>query len=281
MMLRVLATPPGASLQDPGRPGLRSLGIAPAGALDRESARIANRLVGNHDGAAVIEVPLGGLRLRTETATSIAVTGAEVGITIDDRPVDLWWAHPVAAGEEIALGLATRGARAYVSVVGGFVASTVLGSLSRDTMSGLGPSPLAAGDVLHTGIPHPIPANDIAPWRVAGDDVTLHVRRGPRAAWFTPEAWRTLTSAAWIVTADADRVGIRLDGPDLPRAHAGELPSEGMVVGALQVPPSGRPVILLADGPVTGGYPVIGVIAAADRDALGQLRPGAMLRLRG
>lgn len=287
MTLTVLAAPPAAFVQDLGRPGHRALGIAPAGALDAASLRIANRLIGNDECAAGIEVALGGLRLRADDATTIAVTGAELALHVGGRPAALWCWHRVAAGEEISLGLATRGARAYVGIAGGVTdvmaadgsrATAALGSLSTDTLSGLGAPALAAGARVLTGNACPAPANDVAPWRAPGDFVTLRVRRGPRADWFSADAWERFTTSAWQVSMQADRVGIRLDGPALERTVTAELPSEGMVVGAVQVPPSGRPVILLADGPVTGGYPVIGVVAASDRDALGQLRPGAMVR---
>lgn len=282
MSLVVLSAGPAATIQDLGRPGLRALGVAPSGAADPETMRIANRLVGNPEGAAVIEVALGGLRLRAERATTVCVGGAEAAVTLDGRGVDVWTAIPVTAGAEIALGLAHRGARVYLAVRGGIVVAPVLGSRATDTMSGLGPPPLAAGDILPIGAAtRPVPPNDIAPWRVIGDEVSLRVSRWPRRDMFSASAWRTLTEARWTVTPDADRVGIRLDGPALDRVDDAELPSEGTIVGALQVPPHGRPVILLPDGPVTGGYPVIGAIAAADRSLLGQLRPGASVRLRG
>lgn len=283
MTLVVVAAPPAALIQDLGRPGHRALGIAPSGAVDQSALRVANRLVGNAEGTAGIEVTLGGLVLRATAPTVVCATGAEAPLHIGGRARDLWRAHAVAAGEEISLGLASRGARVYLGVRGGIALDkghAVLGSFATDTMSGLGAPRLAAGTVLRTGVGGPIPVNDIAPWRVIGDDVTLRVRRGPRADWFSPAAWRTLTSSTWTVSVDADRIGVRLDGPPLERVHSRELPSEGMVVGALQVPPSGHPVILLADGPVTGGYPVIGVIASTDRDALGQLRPGTRVHLR-
>lgn len=282
MSLVVVSAGPAATIQDLGRPGLRALGVAPSGAADPQTMRIVNRLVGNPESAAVIEVALGGLRLRAERATTVCVGGAEVDVTVDGRAVDRWAAIPVDAGAEVALGLAHRGARAYLAVRGGLVTAPVLGSRSTDTMSGLGPAPLTQGEILPVGPAiRPVPPNDIAPWRVIGDDVSLRVRPGPRRDMFTDGAWRSLTEAEWTVSTDADRIGARLDGPVLDRADTSELPSEGMVVGALQVPPHGSPVILLPDGPVTGGYPVIAVVAAADRALLGQLRPGARVRLRG
>lgn len=281
MSFLVLGVGPATFFQDGGRSGLRALGVALSGAADPVSFQVANRLLGNAETVPALEVTLGGLRLRALTPLVIAVTGAEMDLHIGGVARDLWRAHLVAAGEEIELGFAVRGARAYVAVAGGFLPPLTLGSAATDTMSGLGPARLAPHDVLHTGTPSAIPtAPDVAPWRVAGDHITLRVRRGPRLGLFVADAWDVLTSATWIVSTAADRIGVRLDGPELPRADASELPSEGMVIGALQVPPTGRPVILLPDGPVTGGYPVIGVIAREDRAALGQLRPGGTLRLR-
>lgn len=280
MTLDVLAAGPGATIQDLGRPRLRGLGVARSGALDRESLRIANRLVGNAEDAAGIEVTLGGLRVRAAVDTWMAVTGAEAPVTVDGVPCDRWRAVRVAAGSVLEIGLAQRGLRVYAAVAGGLVPDAVLGSRSTDTMSGLGPAPLAAGDRVRTGAASVPPPNDLAPWRVGGDEVRVGVRLGPRDDWFTADAVQRLFATAWTVSPRSDRVGLRLDGPPLARARHEELPSEGMVAGALQVPPAGAPVILLADGPVTGGYPVIAVVADADLDALAQARPGAVVRFR-
>ncbi|WP_094770186.1 5-oxoprolinase subunit C family protein [Microbacterium gorillae] len=280
MSLRVLAASPGTTIQDLGRPGLRAIGIAPSGAVDQGALRVANRLVGNPETAAALEITLGGLRVRSDVDAWVCLAGAAVPAWIDDRPVDLWRATLLRAGRELTLGIADHGVRVYLAVAGGIAVAPVLGSRATDTMSGLGPDPVVAGVVLPVGPPAPPPPNDVAPWTTPRGPATVRVRRGPRLDRFAPEAWRVLTGSEWTVSAQADRVGVRLDGPQLSRADTTELPSEGMVIGALQVPPSGRPVILLADGPVTGGYPVIAVVAAADRDVLGQLRPGDRLRLR-
>jgi allophanate hydrolase subunit 2 len=148
-------------------------------------------------------------------------------------------------------------------------------------MSGLGPAPLRPGDELPLGVPAaPVPPNDIAPWDAPPDELEVPLAPGPRADRFGASALATLFEARWVVSAQADRVGVRLDGPELERIRVDELPSEGMVPGALQVPPWGRPTILLADGPVTGGYPVIAVIPDAALDAVGQARPGDGIRFR-
>jgi allophanate hydrolase subunit 2 len=158
----------------------------------------------------------------------------------------------------------------------------VLGSLSTDSLAGLGPDPLRDGARLVVGRSprSPVPPLDLAPWGAPPDDLELEVAPGPRADWFDASALRLLFDAVWTVSGAADRVGVRLDGPELVRTTPGELPSEGMIPGALQVPPGGRPTVLLADGPVTGGYPVIAVVTDASLDALGQARPGTRIRFR-
>jgi allophanate hydrolase subunit 2 len=157
----------------------------------------------------------------------------------------------------------------------------VLGSRSTDTLSGLGPAPLAAGDRLPVGaLAGEEPVVDVAAVRPPAADPVLRVLPGPRRDWLEPTAWTALTTASWTVSTDSDRVGLRLDGPRLERARAEELPSEGLVPGALQVPPDGAPVLFLADHPVTGGYPVLAVVVTADLPAAAQLRPGDSVRFR-
>lgn len=275
-----------ATVQDLGRPGVAALGVAPSGALDRAAARTANRLVGNSEDAAVIEATMGGLRVRAERDAWFAVTGAWGPLRLDGREVDPYEAHAWPAGAELNLDWYAHGARAYLAVRGGLDAPAVLGSRATDVLAGLGPARLRAGDELRLG-PEPrtpIPVAVVAPWGAPHDDeLEIALAPGPRADWFTASARDALFEAVWTVTNDADRVGVRLDGPALERtgsARNSELPSEGMVPGALQVPPSGRPTILLADGPVTGGYPVIAVVADAALDLLAQARPGTRVRFR-
>ncbi|MDP9428430.1 MAG: biotin-dependent carboxyltransferase family protein, partial [Actinomycetota bacterium] len=175
------------------------------------------------------------------------------------------------------------GLRTYVAVRGGIAVEPVLGSRSTDLLAGLGPPVLSPGDVLPVGrAAGPMPGVDLAPVPdPPGGEVTVRVLPGPRADWFAQDAVRALTGTPWTVTGESNRIGLRLAGVALERVRTGELPSEGMVRGALQVPPSGQPVLFLADAPVTGGYPVIGYVDDADVDRCGQLRPGQTLRLRG
>ncbi|MET0829302.1 MAG: urea amidolyase family protein [Microbacterium sp.] len=272
-----------ATLQDLGRPGAAALGVAPSGALDRGSARTANRLVGNPEGAAVIESTMGGLRAVAQRDLWFAVTGAWGPVRLDGHEVDPYEAHAWPAGAELHLDWFAHGARAYLAVRGGLDGPRVLGSRSTDVLAGIGPARLRAGDDLAVlgAAAGPIPVAAVAPWGAPHDDeLEVELAPGARADWFAASAHQALFEAVWTVTNDADRVGMRLRGPALARVREDELPSEGMVPGALQVPPSGRPTILLADGPVTGGYPVIAVATDAALDLLAQARPGTRIRFR-
>jgi biotin-dependent carboxylase-like uncharacterized protein len=274
--LTVLATGAVTTLQDAGRPGQAALGVGRSGACDRASYRLANRLVGNAEHAAVLEVTFGGLHLRADDDVMIATTGARcTGSFPHNAP------RYLRTGQELQLGLPIDGLRTYVAVRGGFAAEPVLGSRSTDVLSGLGPATISTGDVLQACEARlPAPGVDLAP--VAdpeGGDVTVRVVPGPRRHWFTGESWALLVGQMYTVTSDSNRVGLRLDGEPLQRTRTDELPSEGMVRGALQIPPSGKPVLFLADHPVTGGYPVIAYVDDDDVDRCGQLRPGQKVRL--
>jgi KipI family sensor histidine kinase inhibitor len=287
-VVEVLATGPLVLVEDEGRPGLAAIGVGPSGAADRASHALANRVVGNWASAATLEVALGGLALRFRGRAVVALGGAAVPATVDGAPVGMNAPVPVPAGGVLRLGLAEQGLRTYVAVRGGLTPAAVLGSRSRDTLAGIGPAPLRPGDRLTVGVPAvdrwPVPGvapvrhvpGELRPGERAG--AVLEVRPGPRAEWFLPGAWQALR-ALRTVSADSDRVAIRLDGQAVPR-RAGELPSEGLVRGAVQIPPDGRPVVFLADRPVTGGYPVIGVLRADDVDRAAQLRPGDRVVLR-
>ena len=278
--LTVLQTGPLCTVQDRGRPGQASLGVGRSGAADLISHDAANRLVGNHSGAATLEVTFGGLRLRAESDALVAVTGAHVTLRIDGTEQGLYSTLVLRAGQELELSAPTWGLRSYVAVRGGIDVPVVLGSRSTDTMSKIGPAALSPGTELTVGDDKTDwPAADFVPPPAA--TLIFRVRFGPREAWFTDNARSSLVQQSWTVTQDSDRVGIRLDGPaPLTRAVDDELASEGMVLGSLQVPPSGQPVLFLADHPVTGGYPVIAVVTADDVSAAAQLTPGAQIRFR-
>lgn len=280
-MLTVLAPGPFATVQDGGRVGWASIGVPRSGAADRASADLANRLVGNRVEAAVLEVTAGGLRLRAERTVLVAVTGAPLPVQVDGRALPLNAPVTVPAGAVLVLGVPSAGLRSYVAVRGGVDVRAVLGSRSTDTLSGLGPAPLAAGDRLPVGsLAGEEPVVDVAAVRAPPADPVLRVLPGPRRDWLAPSAWTALTTRPWTVTVDSDRVGLRLAGPRLERAREDELPSEGLVPGAVQVPPDGAPVLFLADHPVTGGYPVLAVVTTVDLSAAAQLRPGDEVRFR-
>ncbi len=275
--LTVLGTGPLTTVQDTGRTGQGALGIGRSGACDRAAAALANRLVGNPPEAAVLEVTFGGLAVQAEAELLVVTTGARcAGGTAHGAPVRL------RAGDELRLGVPGSGLRTYLAVRGGIDVAPVLGSRATDVLSGLGPAVVAAGDVLPVGsTPLPPPGVDLAPVADPPDgELTVAVLPGPRADWFGPAAWTTLTGTAYTVTSDSNRVGLRLDGPALERSVTGELPSEGMLRGALQVPPAGTPVLFLADHPVTGGYPVVGYVVDGVVDRCAQLRPGQAVRFR-
>jgi biotin-dependent carboxylase-like uncharacterized protein len=280
-VLRVAATGPLATVQDAGRPGWAAIGVPRSGAADRAAHDLANRLVGNRPEAATVETTAGGLRLRAERAALVAVTGAPVPLTVAGRAGSLNAPVTVPAGAELVLGTPAIGLRSYVAVRGGVDVPPVLGSRSTDRLSGLGPEPLRAGALLAIGRDAgDEPVVDVAPVAPPSDRPVLRVLPGPRRDWLAAEAWTRLVSEGWTVSADSDRVGLRLTGPRLERARDDELPSEGLVPGAVQVPPDGAPVLFLADHPVTGGYPVLAVVVTADLPAAAQLRPGDELVFR-
>jgi len=277
--LTVVDAGPQTTVQDRGRPGWAHLGVPRAGALDRPAADLANRLVGNEPAAAVLETTLGGVAFEVSAATLFAVTGAECPLTVDGRPVAL--AEPVLAppGARVRVGRATRGVRSYVAVAGGVEVVAVLGSRSTDTLAHVGPGVLRAGDVLPLGRPGGPPAGvDHGHARKYARPAVLRVAPGPRDDWFHASALVTLTRSTYAVSGDSNRVGLRLHGPTLERSRRGELPSEGIVLGAVQVPASGQPLVFLHDHPTTGGYPVVGVVDPDDLWQCAQLRPGDEVR---
>jgi biotin-dependent carboxylase-like uncharacterized protein len=273
-MIEVIAPGPLATVQDQGRVGYAELGVGRSGAADRHAHHLANRLVGNLPGAASIEFTLGGLEIRLLAAATLACAGAPC------PGVSAWHsALSLPAGSRLRLGTPTSGLRSYLAVRGGFAVPAVLGSRSTDTLSGLGPAPLRAGDRLPIGSDTAGPPTDPAILAERADR-PIRLLPGPRADWFTGMAYESLLTARWRVLPASDRIGIRLDGPALARRQPGELPSEPTLPGALQVPPDGRPIVLGPDAPVTGGYPVIAIVGNGELDRLAQLRPGQELTFR-
>ncbi|WP_167107600.1 5-oxoprolinase/urea amidolyase family protein [Mycobacterium sp. DL592] len=279
--LEILRTGPLALVEDLGRPGLAHMGVTRSGAADRRAHKLANRLVANPDDWATVEVMLGGFSARVRGGDlDIAVTGADTDPAVSGVPFGTNSIHHVRDGEVISLSAPHAGVRSYLAVRGGITVDPVLGSRSYDMLSAIGPRPLQVGDILPVG-PHTddYPELDQAPVAAIADDlIELRVVPGPRDDWFTDAD--ALVHTDWTVSDRSDRVGTRLIGPPLtPRWPDRQLPSEGATRGAIQVPPNGQPVILGPDHPVTGGYPVIGVVTDADTDTMAQIRPGQKVRL--
>jgi biotin-dependent carboxylase-like uncharacterized protein len=282
-VLVVEAVGPLATIQDLGRPGHGALGVTTSGAADRPAYRLGNRLVGNPEDAASIEVLFGGLVVRATGPVTVAVTGAPLPLHIDDRAAPLCAPLTLRAGQLLVLGMPVTGLRSYVAIRGGIETERVFGSASTDPTSGIGPAPLEVGRALAVGgtTSHPVSATDVAaPSSPHLIHLVLRAIVGPRDDWFTHGALGVLAASTWTVTADSDRVGIRLEGPGIERARRGELPSEGVVRGGIQVPASGQPLIFFADHPTTGGYPVIAVVLDEDTDDPAQARPAVGDRVR-
>lgn len=279
----IVATGPQVLVQDLGRPGFAHLGVPPSGALDAPALRLANRLVGNEESLAGLEILLGGLRLRAESPCFVAVTGPSASITVDGRQRGTHTPIHLSIGDELTLGQPTDGLRNYLAVNGGVAVDAELGSRSTDVLSGIGPAQVRAGDVVPLGEPRGIAtgADQLAASALPAE-LTLSVLLGPREDWFDEPAAQ-LRAGTWRVSPESNRIGLRLTGPALRRAapYAGlELPSEPVVTGAVQVPANGRPVVFLADHPTTGGYPVVGVVPTSELATLAQVRPGTVVRLR-
>ena len=287
-MVRIEVLTPGAltTIQDLGRPGWAHIGVPRSGAADRPALVLANRLVGNDDGAAALETTLAGPRLRFDAAAEIALTGAPVRARVGERGVPMHEAFRVTAGDELKVGNASSGLRTYVAFQGGIEVPLVLGSAATDALTGLGPAPLTRGDVLSLktapGGGRAIwpPAPEPPPHKDLPNSVVLRYLVGPRNDWFTVGSVKRLGSEQFTVDQASNRIGLRLQGPPLERSRLGELPSEGLVPGAIQVPADGRPILLLVDHPTTGGYPVIAVVHSQDLPAAAQLRPGQRITFK-
>jgi biotin-dependent carboxylase-like uncharacterized protein len=281
-VLEVLDAGPLTLVEDLGRAGLASLGVGRSGAADRRSHALGARLLGQDPRLASLEVTLGGLAVRAHGSVTAVLTGAPCDATLDGSLVGHAAPFLLRDGQTLRLGRPRSGLRTYLSVRGGVAVPPVLGSRSTDVLSGIGPPPLTAGDRVPVGEPSGHPHVDIAPVRPPDPGaVTLRATVGPRAGWLA--SLDALTATVWTVSEQSDRVGVRLVGPGLerhPSTRTAELPSEGVVRGAVQVPPGGEPVVFLSDHPVTGGYPVVAVVVEADIDLAAQVVPGQELLFR-
>jgi biotin-dependent carboxylase-like uncharacterized protein len=270
----VLRSGPLTTVQDLGRGGYRWMGVSPSGAADRAAMGRANALVGNSPGAAVLEATFGGVSLRALEAATLAVTGA----VCEGASMDV--AFVLEAGDTLTLDAPRSGLRTYVAVAGGIDVEPVLGSRSTDTLSGLGPPYLVAGQVLAVGGAPTVPGatSAAAPPALPSLVVDLEFTPGPRADWLPAAAWRGLDDMSWEVSPESNRVAVRFHGA-ATSIRAGSIPPEPLMRGAVQIPPDGRPIVFLADHPVTGGYPVVAVLTPSSRDLIAQCRPGTSVRL--
>ncbi len=280
--LEILRTGPLALIQDLGRVGSAHLGVSGSGAADRRAHTLANRLVANPDDRATIEVTFGGFAARVGGGDlCIAVTGADADPNVNGTPFGVNSIHRLCDGDVISLGTPRAGVRSYLAARGGIDVEPVLGSRSYDVLSAIGPLPLQAGTALPIG-EHTAdyPQLEQAPVAAINEHlVEVKVVPGPREDWLAdPDA---VVHTVWMASDRSDRVGMRLQGSPLHhRTPDRQLPSEGLTRGAIQVPPNGLPVILGPDHPVTGGYPVVGVVIDEDVDKVAQIRPGQYVRLQ-
>jgi antagonist of KipI len=282
-MIRVLAPGLLTAVQDLGRPGLGALGIPRGGAADAHALRLGNLLLGNDEGAAALEAALVGPVLEFEEPAVVALAGAPFAATLDGTELAPWSAVEICAGSRLDVGRAVSGARTCICVRGGVDVPPVLGSRSTDVATGFGGfggRPLATADrllVAPAAGPRRGRRVDAAAARWTGARRLLRVTSGPQEGWFPPEAVDTFFSRAFRVSASSSRTGVRLEGEPLV-APTRSLVTEGVVSGAVQVPPGGLPIVLLVEHPSTGGYPKIASVITVDLSALAQLRPGDEVR---
>jgi antagonist of KipI len=249
--------------------------------MDPVSHRIANTLVGNDDDAATLEVTLLGPELEFEDERTIAVTGAEFEITVDGRPAPMNAPFIVSSESHLRFGRRGRGARAYVAIAGGIDAGLTLGSRATHLISGMGGlngRPVKSGDRLPLGDPararRSAPALSEPVMPLPDHHARIRVLLGPQHDYFTEDAVEALQSVHYAIGQNSDRMGFRLLGPRLTHARGADIISDATPLGALQVPASGQPILLMADRQTTGGYPKIATVITADISIAGQLGPG-------
>lgn len=272
------------TIQDLGRWGQQGSGVPVAGPMDPYSHRLANRLAGNDEDAAALEITLMGPELQADADVLCAVAGAHFAVTIDNSPVPLHAPFTLPAGARLRFGGRTAGARAAFAVQGGLDVEAPFGSRAMSLISRMGPfggRPLLAGDVLPIGPPRPPrawsrPASFAAPppLPMPRGGARLRVIRGPHELMFTAAAYDRLFDSRFLVTASSNRMGYRLDGPPLDHAGSADILSDATPLGSVQVPASGTPILLMADRQTTGGYPRIATVITADIPLAGQLAPG-------
>lgn len=262
------------TVQDLGRVGYRSLGVPLSGAMDPAALQLANVVVGNAPGVAVLECTAPGPVLRALDDVTIAITGAELEARLDRATLERGSAISVRAGQTLSFGAPRAGMWAYVAVAGGFDVPMVLGSASAYVPGSLGGIRLRAGDVLgRREGPNRFLTRRAPTLPIPATEATVRVIAGPQDAWFEPEVLAAFYRATFTVSVRSDRAGTRLDGPKV-QVQRERMLSDGMVPGAVQVPSGGQPIVIMPDGPTTGGYPKLGVVASADLRLVAQARPG-------
>ncbi len=288
------------TVQDLGREGFGPLGVSPSGAADPVALRIGNRLVGNTEGAAGLEMTLLGGKFLFPDGAVLSLTGSDFGATLDERRVESWTAVEVKPQQALRVGPTRSGARCYLCVQGGVDVKDFLSSASTHLLSGLGGHDgraLRKGDVLNIGAAggrtgilarsssSSNPSGALLGRRVAPKVLQrltprkiLRVTPGPQSEWFSEEAQRLLYASAYRVAEESNRMGIRLEGPAIPAPSDGDMISEGVSLGAVQVPESGLPIVLFVEQQTTGGYPKIANVISADLPSVGQLRPRDEIR---
>jgi antagonist of KipI len=274
---------PGAltSVQDLGRPGLEHLGISPSGAADALSLRAGNRVLGNADGSAALEMTLTGARVGFEADATFALSGAEMNATLDGAPVPRLQARKARSGQTLALGPAVRGCRAYLCIQGGFDVPSVLGSASTHLQSRIGGW---HGRAVKKGDRIPIaPAQGARTRSLTGVDRLVfknvfRVSPSIHSGLFDKTAWTRFLRSSYTVGLHSNRLGLRLDGPAIAEAPA--VATTGVTLGCIQISTDGLPTILFVEQQLTGGYPVLASVISADTAALGQLKPGDQIRFK-
>ena len=288
-MTKIEVKTPGllTTVQDLGRPGFGAIGVSPSGAADALLLRLGNLLVGNPAGAAGLEMTLLGGTFLFPDGGIAALTGSEFAATLDGAPIGRWTSFEINAGQTLRLGPTKDGARSYLCVRGGIAVKPFLGSASTHLLSGLGGldgRPLKKGDVLPIGtIPaHPVGRRTIASGVLAqlAPSKILRVTPGPQSDWFPESTHRLLYEASYRVAEESNRMGLRLEGAPLQPISHRQMISEGVPLGAVQVPASGQPIILFVEQQTTGGYPKIANVISADLHSVGQLRPRDEIRFQ-
>jgi antagonist of KipI len=283
--IRVEAPGMFTTVQDLGRERYGALGVSAAGAADALALRVGNRLVGNVDSAAALEMTLLGGTFLFAEKTSIAIAGADFGATVDGAPLEMWTAIEVIPGQTLRCGSSRDGARCYLCVGGGIAVESVMGSAATHVMSGLGGfhgRALCKGDEIQIGeaaaefrarrVMHEARAQ-LSPRKV------LRVTEGPQGDWFADQAQHAFYREPYRVSDDSNRMGLRLEGAAVSATQSrGEMITEGVALGAVQIPESGQPILLFVDQQTTGGYPKIANVIAADMPSVGQLRPRDAVR---